>query len=47
MWDSPFLKEFELLAWRIRYLWLSAKKEFNIGELFVGYAHNTNFTKLR
>ena len=46
-WIPPFLKQLELLTWRIRNLWLTTKKQFNIAKLFICYTHNPHFAKLR
>ena len=46
-WDSPFLKQLQLLAWGIRQLGLGAIKQLNITELLIGDAHDSYLAKLR
>ena len=38
----PFLKQLQLLAWRIGMLGLCAKEQLNIAKLLVSDAHNAN-----
>ena len=44
-WNSPFLKQFQLLPWRIGLLGFSAEKQLNVSKLFVSDAQNSNLTK--
>ena len=44
-WDSPFLKQFELLARRIGLLWLATEKQLYVAKLLVGDAQNADLAK--
>ena len=46
-WNSPFLKQFQLLAWGIGLLRLCAKEQLDVTKLFVCDAHDANLAKLR
>lgn len=46
-WDSPFLKQLQLLPWSISEFRLVPVKKFNIAELFVGDTHKTDIAILR
>ena len=45
-WNSPFLKQFQLLAWGIGLLRLGAIKQLYVAELLVGDAHDAYLAKL-
>ena len=46
-WDSPFLKEFQLLTRSIRLLRLGTKEQFDVAKLLVGNAHDTDLAEFR
>ena len=45
-WNSPFLKQFQLLTWCVGLLGFGAEEELNVAKLFVRDAHNTNLSEL-